>query len=113
MKIEESIQMKQILFTAFAALALAGLAPATEFKGWISDASCGAGNAGSNQAARDCAERCIKGGAAPVFVSEKEQNVYKVSNAELAKQHLKGKVQVTGELKGDTLTISKIIDIKD
>lgn len=105
--------MKQVLFTAFAAMALAGLAPAAEFKGWISDASCGAGNAGSNQAARECADRCIKGGAAPVFVTEKEQTVYKVSNADLAKQHLKGKVQVTGELKGDTLVIAKIIDIKD
>jgi hypothetical protein len=105
--------MKPFLFAAVAALALAGTVPAAEFKGWISDASCGAGNAGSNQAARDCADRCIKGGAAPVFVTEKEQNVYKVNNAELAKQHLKGKVQVTGELKGDTLHIAKIIDIKD
>lgn len=105
--------MKQFLFTAVAAFALAGLAPAAEFKGWISDASCGAGNAGSNQAARECADRCIKGGAAPVFVTEKEQNVYKVNNAELAKAHLKGKVQVTGELKGDTLIIAKIVDIKD
>ena len=105
--------MKQTLFTAFAAFALAAALPAAEFKGWISDASCGAGNAGSNQAARDCAERCIKGGAAPVFVTEKEQNVYKLQNAELAKQHLKGKVQVTGELKGDTLHIAKIVDIKD
>ncbi|MFN0100780.1 MAG: hypothetical protein ACKV2U_01690 [Bryobacteraceae bacterium] len=102
--------MKQFLFTTFA---LAAMAPAAEFKGWISDASCGAGNAGSTQAARDCAERCIKSGAAPVFVTEKEQNVYKVTNADLAKQHLKGKVQVTGELKGDTLHIAKIIDIKD
>ena len=32
--------MKQVLFTGFAVLAMAGLAPAAEFKGWISDA-CG------------------------------------------------------------------------
>jgi len=100
-------------FTLFAVLAFAAALPAAEFKGWISDASCGAGNAGSAQAARDCAERCIKGGAAPVFVTEKEQNVYKVSNADMAKAHLKGKVQITGELKGDTLHIAKIVDIKD
>lgn len=105
--------MKKVLFTACLILGLASGMAAAEFKGWISDASCGAGNAGSNQASRECAERCIKGGAAPVFVSEKEQNVYKVNNAELAKAHLKGKVQVTGELKGDTLHIAKIIDIKD
>lgn len=105
--------MKQVLFTAFAAVALAGLAPAAEFKGWISDASCGAGNAGSNQSARECVQACLKAGAAPVFVTEKDQNVYKVNDAQLAKAHLKGKVQVTGELKGDTIVIAKIIDIKD
>jgi hypothetical protein len=104
--------MKKTLLTVLVLFTIA-VAPAAEFKGWISDASCGAGNAGSNQAARDCADRCIKAGAAPVFVTEKEQNVYKVDNAELAKQHLKGKVQITGELKGDTLHIAKIADIKD
>jgi hypothetical protein len=31
----------------------------------------------------------------------------------MAKAHLKSKVQITGELKGDTLVIAKIIDIKD
>ena len=98
----------------FALLAtLAAAAFSADFKGWISDASCGAGNAGSNQAARECAERCIKGGAAPVFVTEKEQNVYKVNNADLAKAHLKGKVMITGEVKGDTIHIAKIVDIKD
>ncbi len=105
--------MKKAVFTASMILTLSMGMAAAEFKGWISDASCGAGNAASTQASRECAERCIKGGAAPVFVSEKEQNVYKVNNAELAKAHLKGKVQVTGELKGDTLHIAKIIDIKD
>lgn len=104
--------MKIFLLTGFATLAFACAVPAAEFTGWISDASCGAGNAGSNQAARDCAERCIKGGAAPVFVTEKDQTVYKLHNGDLAKQHLKGKVQVTGELKGDTLHVAKIVDIK-
>ncbi|MBL8241535.1 MAG: hypothetical protein JNM66_29190 [Bryobacterales bacterium] len=105
--------MKKVLFTGCAVLALAMTGQAAEFKGWISDASCGAGNGSSSTAARECAERCIKGGAAPVFVTEKEQTVYKLTNAEMAKQHLKGKVQVTGELKGDTLHIAKIVDIKD
>ena len=106
---EVLIGMKHTLLALTFALA----ASAAEYKGWISDASCGAGNAGSNKAARDCAESCIKGGSAPVFVTEKEQSVYKVNNAELAKAHLKGKVQITGELKGDTLHIAKIVDIKD
>jgi hypothetical protein len=104
--------MKSTLLTLAALTAGLSLS-AADYKGWISDATCGAGNAGSNQSARECADRCIKAGAAPVFVTEKEQNVYKVNNAELAKQHLQGKVQITGEVKGDTIHITKIIDIKD
>jgi hypothetical protein len=65
--------MKRAFFPT-AVLAFAIAAPAADFKGWISDATCGAGNAGSN---------------------------------------LKGKVQITGEVKGDTIHIAKIIDIKD
>lgn len=102
-------KMKYTLLALTFALGLS----AAEYKGWISDAQCGAGNAGSNKASRDCAENCIKGGAAPVFVTEKEQSVYKVNNADLAKAHLKGKVQITGEIKGDTIHIAKIVDIKD
>lgn len=105
--------MKNFLVTAFAAAALAATGGATEFKGWISDSTCGAGNASSNKSARDCAERCIKEGSAPVFVTEKEQNVYKVNNADLAKKHLQGKVQISGEVKGDTIHIAKIVAIKD
>ena len=105
--------MKFSLTRAAALLALACIAPAAEFKGWISDSTCGAGNAGSNQSARECAERCIKNGAAPVFVTEKDQNVYKISNANLAQKHMKGKVQISGEVKGDTIVIAKIMDIKD
>jgi hypothetical protein len=85
-------------------------AGAAEMTGWISDSSCGAGNASSQESARTCAERCIKGGAAPVFVSEADKKVYKLADASQAEKHLKGKVKVTGTVKGDTLTIT---DIKD
>jgi hypothetical protein len=103
--------MKISLVTLFAAAALA--AGAAEYKGWISDSTCGAGNASSNKSARECAERCIKEGASPVFVTEKEQTVYKVSNADLARKHIQGKVQISGEVKGDTIHIAKIVAIKD
>jgi hypothetical protein len=45
-----------------------------------------------------------------VFVSEADQKVYKLSDATKASAHLKGKVKVSGTVKGDTLTIT---DIKD
>lgn len=106
--------MRQKLLQAFVVAGLAvGSAAAAEMTGWISDSICGAGNAGSNKAERECADRCIKNGAAPVFVSEKDQKVYQVSDAALAKKHLQGKVKVSGDIKGDTITIANIVDIKE
>ena len=87
-----------------------GAAHAAEMTGWISDSNCGAGNASSEASSRACADRCIKGGAAPVFVTEVDKKVYKIADGSNVAQHLKGKVKVTGTLKGDTLTIT---DIKD
>ena len=87
--------------------------PAATYTGWVSDATCGAGNASSKAEARSCAESCIKGGAAPVFVTEGDQKVYKIADAAKVKNHLKGKVRVTGTLKGDTLTITQVQDLKE
>ena len=43
---------------------------------------CGASNASSSAEARECAKRCIKDGAAPVFVSEADKKVYKLPGKE-------------------------------
>ena len=88
-----------------------GAANAADFSGWISDSSCGATNASSDAASRACAERCIKTGSVPVFVTESDKKVYKIADGSKAAQHLKGKVKVTGTLKGDTLTITEIKDL--
>lgn len=90
----------------------AGTAAAAEMTGWIVDAWCGASNANASQASRDCSRDCIKRGAAPAFVSDKEQKVYKISNAELAKTHLDHKVKVSGKVDGETLTIASIAATK-
>lgn len=89
------------------------VAPAATLTGWISDATCGAGNASSKPEARNCAESCIKGGAAPVFVTENDGKVYKIADTSKVKDHLKGKVKVTGTVKGESLTISEIQDLKE
>lgn len=81
--------------------------------GWISDAACSSGNASSAPAKRDCAKRCIESGEAPVFVDDKEQKVYKVSDPAKAKAHLAGKVKVTGTVKGDMFEIASISDVKE
>ena len=103
--------MRNRLLTAFCLTAAA--ANAATFTGWISDATCGAGNASSKAEARSCAENCIKGGAAPVFVTDTDQKVYKIADASKVTKHTKGKVKITGTLKGDTLTVAQIEDVKE
>lgn len=101
---------KTIQMMMFAGSLVLGAAHAAELTGWISDSNCGVGNASSEASSRACADRCIKGGASPVFVTEADKKVYKIADGANVAQHLKGKVKVTGTLKGDTLTIT---DIKD
>jgi len=57
---------------------------------------------------RDCTLACVKAGGKFVFVSDGK--VYNVANQSLpALQEQAGHVvEVTGDLKGDTITISKI-----
>ena len=83
-------------------------AGASTMTGWISDASCGASNASSKAESRECAERCIKDGAAAVFVSEADQKVYKIADKSKVLAHVKHKVKISGEVKGDTLSITEI-----
>lgn len=75
--------------------------------GWISDSSCGAANGKGGAEARECAKSCIKGGADPVFVSDKDQKVYKLSGKDV-KAHLDYKVKVTGDVKNGMLNVQDI-----
>jgi hypothetical protein len=107
-------QMKTIL-VGFAAVALIGWAPfaADTMKGKISDSMCGAKHSGGEHAGatndRTCTEKCIKNGEKYVFVSG--DKVYKIANQDMAdlKAHAGHEVEVTGETKGDTITVSKIV----
>ena len=82
-------------------------ATAGSLTGWISDASCGVSNANAEKSSRECAERCIKSGSPAVFVSDANQKVYKIAGTAKVTEHLH-KVQVTGDVKGDTITIKEI-----
>jgi hypothetical protein len=93
------------ILTASFTVAVSAAAPLT---GWISDASCGASNASASKESRECAERCIKSGAAPVFVSDAGQKVYKIAGKVNVTDHLQHKVQIDGDVKGDTITIKEI-----
>src|ERR1700686_5912275 len=110
--------MKSILRGLYCAGLLAGfasLAPAATMTmaGMISDSMCGAshakmtaGHAGMTD--RDCALACVKAGGKYVFVSDGK--VYKIANQELAllQVHAGHTVQLTGDMKGDTITVANI-----
>lgn len=97
--------MKKLLFgTLFLGTSLF----AGEMVGWISDSACGASNGNGSAASRECAASCIKNGSAPVFVTEKDQKVYKLSDAAKAAKFLDKKVKVAGTVKGDTIEMTAI-----
>jgi hypothetical protein len=79
-----------------------------EMTGWISDSSCGAGNASAEKSSRDCASSCIKNGSAAVFVSDKDNKVYKLSDAAKAAKFLDKKVKVAGKVSGDKIEMTSI-----
>ena len=106
--------MRKVLATAAAVMMMAGPLLAAEYKGRISDAMCNAkhakGEHGTKEMTdRQCVEACVKGGEKYVFIGEGDK-VYKIDNQDFAglKTHAGHDVTVTGEAKGETLTISKI-----
>ena len=96
--------MKRIvqLVLVFSVFALAALA--ADYKGYVSDAKCGAKHAKDHNA--KCVEGCVKGGAAAVFVSEGK--VYKVDDADKVKDHLGHDVTITGKIDGDTIHVESV-----
>ena len=72
--------------------------------GYISDADCGVKADQAGHAA--CAKKCVKGGAAPVFVVG--DKVYAISNPKKVAKYIGDKVQITGTMTGDAIEIEKI-----
>lgn len=79
-----------------------------EFQGWISDAACGWNNARPGPEAKECAVKCIRQGWAPVFVQDGKMDAYKLSDKAPAMKFAGEHVAVSGDLKGDVLTIRAI-----
>ena len=108
--------MKKALVCCAAALVMSGAsAYAAEWKGTISDAMCAAKHSadehgGKTTSHRDCVEKCINNGGKYVFISQKDKKVYQIANQDFAglKTHAAHEVVLTGEMKGDTITVSKI-----
>lgn len=97
---------------------LSAFAQAAEktWTGKISDSMCGASHAkmkaqhtDAKMTDRDCTLACVKGGSKYVFVSKGK--IYNIENQDLAllQEHAGHTVRLTGEMKGDTITASKIV----
>jgi hypothetical protein len=86
--------------------------------GKISDSMCGASHAkmiaahggASKMTDRDCTLACTKAGGKYVFVMGGSGKVYDIANQDDKdlQTHAGHTVRLTGEMKGDTITVSKI-----
>jgi hypothetical protein len=103
------------LLTAAVLFAAAPLLAAEKtMNGAIGDSMCGAKHPagehdGKKMTDADCTKACVEGhGGKYVFVSGGK--TYKIENQDFAglKEHAGQKVALTGETKGDTVTVSKI-----
>ena len=81
---------------------------AESFTGVVSDEHCGAKHEQATAKDKSCVETCVKGGAAPVIVTDGK--VYKISEDTQGKvrNHLGEKVKVNGKIEGDTVTIDTV-----
>ena len=98
-------------------LGLTCFASATDrtWTGKISDSMCGASHAkmmaahaGAKMTDRDCTLACTKAGGKYVFVTGGKVYNIATSDADL-QTHAGHTVRLTGEMKGDTITVSKIV----
>jgi len=103
-----------LLVAAFALVA--GAAPFAAEQTWtgkISDSACGvkheeAAEGQGVMADRDCTQACVRGGSKYVLVADgKVLPIANQDNKELA-THAGHTVKMTGEMKGNEITVSKI-----
>ena len=117
------LPMKPLLITLWRlglVVSLGGFATAASltWKGQISDSTCAVSHqkviaAHSSMTSRNCTLACVSNGGRYVLVSEGK--VFKIANQDLpALQTNAGyAVQLTGEMKDDTITVSKIVPLED
>ncbi len=110
--------MKVVKIACFVALLVGMVTVASSadqtWTGQISDSMCGASHAHMTSAHpgmtdRACVQGCIKNGGKYVFVTN--GTVYKIENQDLAllPTHAGHTVLLTGNMAGDTITVSNIV----
>ena len=105
--------MKQLVFLAALSLSTVTLGAQQTFTGKIADSACGAKHeeAAEGQGVmpdRECTQACVRGGSKYILVVDgKVMKIANQDNKDLA-THAGHAVKVTGELKGDTITVSSV-----
>jgi hypothetical protein len=108
----KGLPMKWMLSVAAALVASSAVAAPGTWSGDLTTSSCvGAHTSQFHQkaaSARDCALDCIKEGAKYVLVSDGK--VYQIANQKhgALKTHVGRKVTVTGDMKGETISVSRV-----
>ena len=100
------MRVRFLVVAGMFALSMAAYAeqPASTVKGYVSEEQCGASHSSPSAEATKCVKKCIRGGSAPVLVSEGK--VYKLKGEDTAVQNLAGKnVTVKGTVNGETITV--------
>ena len=91
-----------VLLTLFVAPAMF----ADTMSGWITDSHCGA--KGANEGHKSCALRCAENDGRFVFYNSADQKIYDLDKQDLAKEHLGGEVEVTGDVDGASIKVTSI-----
>jgi hypothetical protein len=108
--------MKKFLLPAVLAFSALVFAADQTWTGKISDSMCGADHSkmaaehgGGKTSDRDCTLACVKNGGKYVFVSDGK--TYNITNQDYAglQQHAGHTVKLTGDMQGDSITVSKIV----
>jgi len=101
---------KLVLFAAAVLFTAAPLVSAAEktWNGTIGDDKCAMKHDKASDADAECVKKCVTGGGKYVFMSEGK--TYKIANQDFKDLQAHGghKVALTGEMKDDTITVSKI-----
>ena len=106
--------MKKLVMFAAAVLFAASpaLAAGKTWSGTIADSKCAAkhakGEHGGTKDDADCVTKCVQDGEKYVFVANGK--TYQIANQDFAslKDHAGHNVALSGEMKGDSITVSKI-----
>lgn len=97
--------MKRVVTLVVLAAGFSFSAMAADLTGYIIDQSCASQPAMRGNVA--CATKCIKGGSPAVLVTD-EGKIYQIANQAKVVSQAGQKVTISGKMKGETITVSKI-----